>query len=47
VTDANGVGGGLEHQDLLLREGTTVHLRLCYTDNGRTVQCSGWQRGEA
>ena len=47
VNDFNGAGNGFEHQKLDLDERTNVELRLCYTDNGRNVRCTGWQRAEA
>jgi hypothetical protein len=47
LADLNGVGGGIKHQNLALDENTVVHLRLCYTNNGHNVRCSGWQRGVA
>ena len=33
-----------EHQKLDLDEGTDVELRRCYTNNGRNLRCTGWQR---
>lgn len=33
--------------DLNIPEGTTVYLKLCYTDNGRDVSCSATQKGVA
>ena len=47
VNDFNGAGNGFEHQKFDLDERTKVELRLCYTNNGRNVQCTGWQRAEA
>jgi hypothetical protein len=47
VNDFNGAGNGFEHKKLLLREHAKVQLRLCYTNNGRNVSCTGWQDAEA
>jgi hypothetical protein len=47
VNDFDGAGNGFEHQKLVLPERTDVELRLCYTNNGQNLQCTGWQRAEA
>jgi hypothetical protein len=48
VTDDQGAGGRPVDEDLTIREGTTVYLKMCYTNNGKDVKCSnGWQEGTA
>jgi hypothetical protein len=49
VTDRRGADGGpwVVDKDLDIREGVTVQLTMCYTDNGEDVMCSYAQRGEA
>ena len=47
VNDFNGAGNGFEHQKFVIPERTNVDLRLCYTNNGHNVRCTGWQRAEA
>jgi hypothetical protein len=47
VNDFNGAGNGFEHENLALDERTKVQLRLCYTNNGHNVRCTGWQNATA
>jgi hypothetical protein len=36
-----------DEKTINIREGTTVWLQLCFTNNGKNVRCSGTQRGVA
>jgi hypothetical protein len=52
VRDGDGANGNPNTNDLSLREGTDLSLRMCYEDrlpNGNliTISCSGWQNAEA
>jgi hypothetical protein len=47
VTDAGATGGWVKSKNLDIREGVTVQLTLCYTDNGEDVMCSYAQYAEA
>jgi hypothetical protein len=45
VNDYGGLYG--KSRNLSIREGTTVYLTLCYTNNGKAFNCSDPERGEA
>jgi hypothetical protein len=52
VTDGDGANGNPNSDDLSLREGTDLSLRMCYEDRLPTgaaivISCSRWQNAEA
>jgi hypothetical protein len=47
VRDGNGPGNTPNTINLRIREGTKVHLKLCYVDNGVVFKCSNAQAATA
>ena len=47
VRDGNGPGNTPNSINLRIRERTTVHLKLCYVDNGVVFKCSNAQSATA
>ena len=47
VSDGNGPGNTPNSTNLRIREGTKVHLKLCYVNNGVVFKCSKAQAATA